>query len=172
MTTTTPKLLAKPLLAGPSEMINTSYLFALWYLFSIFYNIFSKNSLNMAPALSWTTATLQMFLGLTYVLPLWQSGIRDRPKLSSSEIVRLLPVAILHSALSADGAGGGGGRALRAVLLVLAQRPLAAEGKAAVDTVQAAAPGDSGLRLHLGLKQRFVQKFLKFPRLTCTIFET
>ena len=105
------------------KMINTTYLFALWYIFSIAYNIYSKNALNMAPQLAWTTATLQMSLGLSYVLPLWQSGIRDRPKLSFSEIVRLLPVAILHSLVHIGGVVSMGAGAVSFTYIVKASEP-------------------------------------------------
>jgi solute carrier family 35 protein E1 len=105
------------------KMINTSYLFVLWYVFSIAYNIFSKASLNLAPQLAWTTATLQMSLGLTYVLPLWQSGIRSRPKLSFSEIVRLLPVAILHSLVHIGGVVSMGAGAVSFTYIVKASEP-------------------------------------------------
>eukprot|EP00980_Cylindrotheca_fusiformis_P016951 scaffold5159_cov112-Cylindrotheca_fusiformis.AAC.5 len=104
-------------------MINTGYLFAMWYVFSVAYNIFSKASLNIAPELAWTTATLQMFLGLSYVLPLWQSGLRTKPSLTSSEIVRLLPVAILHSLVHIGGVVSMGAGAVSFTYIVKASEP-------------------------------------------------
>ena len=85
------------------KLYNTSYLFALCYVFSVAYNIFSKKALKMAPSLAWTTATLQMSLGLSYVLPLWESGVRDQPTLSRMDLLRLLPVSILHALVHIGG---------------------------------------------------------------------
>jgi solute carrier family 35 protein E1 len=104
-------------------MINTSYLFALWYIFSIAYNIFSKKSLTLAPELAWTSALLQMGLGLTYVLPLWKSGIREKPKLAPSDFVRLLPVAILHSLVHIGGVVSMGAGAVSFTYIVKASEP-------------------------------------------------
>jgi solute carrier family 35 protein E1 len=101
----------------------TGYLFALWYVFSVAYNIFSKNTLNMAPALAWTTATLQMSLGLTYVFPLWKFGVRDQPKLSFNDITRLLPVAILHSLVHIGGVVSMGAGAVSFTYIVKASEP-------------------------------------------------
>lgn len=105
------------------KMINTGYLFVLWYVFSVAYNIFSKASLNLAPELAWTTATLQMFLGLSYVLPLWQSGVRVKPSLKFPEIVRLLPVAILHSLVHIGGVVSMGAGAVSFTYIVKASEP-------------------------------------------------
>ena len=105
------------------KLYNTSYLFALWYVFSVAYNIFSKNALNMAPSLAWTTATLQMSLGLSYVLPLWGSGVRDQPTLSHSDLLRLLPVSILHALVHIGGVVSMGAGAVSFTYIVKASEP-------------------------------------------------
>jgi solute carrier family 35 protein E1 len=101
----------------------TGYLFALWYVFSVAYNIISKQALNLAPSLAWTTATLQMSLGLTYALTLWKSGAREQPKLSVSDLTRLLPVAILHSLVHIGGVVSMGAGAVSFTYIVKASEP-------------------------------------------------
>ena len=116
------------------KLYATGYLFALWYVFSVAYNIYSKKALNIAPGLAWTTATLQMSLGLSYVIPLWQFGIRDRPKLSWKELVRLVPVAILHSLVHIGGVVSMGAGAVSFTYVVKASEP-------AVSAIMAAMTG-------------------------------
>lgn len=114
------------------KMYNTGYLFALWYVFSVLYNIFSKNALNMAPTLAWTTATLQMSLGLTYVLPLWGSGVRDQPRLSQSDLMRLLPVSMLHALVHIGGVVSMGAGAVSFTYVVKASEPAVSAALAAL----------------------------------------
>lgn len=113
----------KTVILSKRKMINTSYLFALWYVFSIGYNIFSKRALNMAPTLAWTTACLQMSMGLAYVLPLWLFGFRDRPRLAGNDIVRLIPVAVLHSLVHIGGVVSMGAGAVSFTYIVKASEP-------------------------------------------------
>jgi solute carrier family 35 protein E1 len=113
----------KTVILNKRKMINTSYLFALWYVFSIGYNIFSKRALNMAPTLAWTTACLQMSMGLAYVLPLWLFGFRERPRLAGNDIVRLIPVAILHSLVHIGGVVSMGAGAVSFTYIVKASEP-------------------------------------------------
>jgi solute carrier family 35, member E1 len=102
---------------------NTSYLFAVWYILSIGFNIYSKRALNLAPNLAWTTCCMQMALGLGYVLPLWSLGFRDRPKLSVPEIGRLVPVAVLHSLVHIGGVISMGAGAVSFTYIVKASEP-------------------------------------------------
>lgn len=85
------------------KKIKIASLFALWYILSVGYNIFSKRVLNLAPELAWTTAWLQMALGLLYVGPMWLSGMRVKPELTKGEIVGLLPIAFLHTLVHVGG---------------------------------------------------------------------
>jgi solute carrier family 35 protein E1 len=122
----------KSTLLHKKKFIATSYLFALWYVFSIAYNIFSKNALNLAPSLAWTTATLQMSLGLAFVFPLWKSGVRQQPELVRSDLVRLLPVAILHSLVHIGGVVSMGAGAVSFTYIVKASEPAVSASLAAL----------------------------------------
>ena len=117
------------------KLYSTGALFALWYIFSVAYNIYSKKALNIAPNLPWTTATLQMSLGLlTYVFPVWFFGIREKPKLSLNELKRLVPVAILHSLVHIGGVVSMGAGAVSFTYIVKASEP-------AVSAIMAAMTG-------------------------------
>jgi len=81
---------------GLSETLQTGSYFALWYLFNIGYNIYNKQALN-ALAYPWTIATIQMAAGCFYFVPLWLTGVRKAPKLSTSDLKTLFPIALCHT---------------------------------------------------------------------------
>lgn len=78
------------------ETLTTGTYFALWYLFNIAYNIYNKKALN-ALAYPWTIATIQMCTGLFYFVPLWLTGLRKAPKLSTADLKTLFPIAVCHT---------------------------------------------------------------------------
>lgn len=72
-------------------------LFVLWYGFNAGYNVYNayvKKDFQYPFAI----ATLQLFIGLFYAVPLWLLGIRKMPKLSVEDFMRLLPIAMLNAA--------------------------------------------------------------------------
>lgn len=105
------------------KMRNVGLLFALWYTLSMVYNIFSKKVLNLAPELAWTAAWAQMAFGLLYVLPLWMSGLRKAPTLTTNEVGRLLPVAFLHALVHVGGVVSMGAGAVSFTYIVKATEP-------------------------------------------------
>ena len=58
---------------------------SLWYLISIFYNIYNKKALNLLK-LPWFVATTQMGMGLFIVLPLWITTLRELPAQSLADV--------------------------------------------------------------------------------------
>jgi len=80
---------------GIMETLKTGSFFALWYLFNIGYNIYNKKALN-ALALPYSMATLQLAVGVPYVLLLWLTGLRKAPKMSADNVKTLIPVSIGH----------------------------------------------------------------------------
>merc|ERR1719345_348753 len=80
---------------GIMETLKTGSFFALWYLFNIGYNIYNKKALN-ALALPYSMATLQLAVGVPYVLLLWSTGVRKTPKLTQDNLKTLFPVACGH----------------------------------------------------------------------------
>merc|ERR1719469_664393 len=87
---------AEPDANDKSGLIQTGSYLALWYLFNIAYNIYNKQALN-ALAYPWTIATIQMAAGCFYFVPLWLTGIRKAPKLSTSDLKTLFPIALCHT---------------------------------------------------------------------------
>lgn len=83
--------------SGMMKTLKVGSLFGLWYALNIGYNIYNKKVLNLAPELTYTTAFLQLFLGLAYVLPVWGFGFRKAPELTTDDVKTLLPVATLHT---------------------------------------------------------------------------
>jgi Triose-phosphate Transporter family len=72
-------------------------LFVLWYGFNAGYNVYNayvKKDFQYPFAI----ATLQLFVGLFYAVPLWLLGVRKMPKLSVEDFMRLLPIAMLNAA--------------------------------------------------------------------------
>lgn len=45
----------------------------------------------------WTIATIQMFTGIFYFVPLWLTGLRKAPKLSNADLKTLFPIALCHT---------------------------------------------------------------------------
>jgi solute carrier family 35, member E1 len=95
--------------SGLGETLTIGSYFALWYLFNIAYNIYNKQALNVLDY-PWTIATIQMAVGILYFAPLWLLGLRKAPKLNSSELKTLVPIALCHTgvhvgAVIAIGAG-------------------------------------------------------------------
>ena len=82
--------------SGIFQRLKVGGLFGLWYALNVGYNIYNKKVLNMVPELTYTVAFLQLFLGLAYVIPVWGSGARKAPELSTDNVKTLMPVAVLH----------------------------------------------------------------------------
>ena len=114
------------------KAINVGMLFALWYILSMAYNIFSKKVLILAPELAWTAAWFQMALGLLYVGPIWLSGLRKKPQLSFDGFKHLLPVAMLHSLVHVGGVVSMGAGAVSFTYIVKASEPAVSAALAAI----------------------------------------
>ena len=72
------------------------FFFLLWYVINVVYNDTNKTVLKVLD-LPWIVSCLQLGLGLVfYVGPLWMTGLRKQPKLSSENAMAILPVALIH----------------------------------------------------------------------------
>jgi len=69
--------------------------FAIWYVINVIYNDMNKTVLKVLN-LPWTIAALQLGLGLLYVGPLWLTGIKSAPRLNSSNLGTIAPIALIH----------------------------------------------------------------------------
>lgn len=81
---------------GMKHTLKVGAFFMLWYIFNIGYNIYNKKALNVLP-LPWLVGLVQLSIGLSYVFPLWLTGIRKTPKLTLRNARNLMPVALMHA---------------------------------------------------------------------------
>jgi solute carrier family 35 protein E1 len=82
--------------AAPKGALELVVLFTLWYAFNCGYNVYNafvKEKFQFPYAIAFA----QLAVGLPYAIPLWLVGVRDIPKLSFSDIMLLLPIAILNA---------------------------------------------------------------------------
>lgn len=47
--------------------------------------------------LPWSSAAMQLLIGLFYAVPLWLLKIRKTPNLSSHDLLKLMPIALLNA---------------------------------------------------------------------------
>jgi len=57
---------------------------------------YNKRALTQV-SMPWTTAFVQMLVGVLYVVPLWLSGIRKAPKVNFENIKNISPIALMHA---------------------------------------------------------------------------
>jgi hypothetical protein len=72
-------------------------LFTLWYVCNVVYNDCNRTLLR-GLRLPWTMASLQLGIGLLFIVPLWLSGLRSPPRLRQAELRSLLVPAMIHAA--------------------------------------------------------------------------
>jgi len=82
---------------------NTKLTFYLlvWYLGNIYYNIYNKKacialgkSATGANNAVWALSAVQLLVGVLFVLPMWLTGLRPAPKLTSENWKELTPVGV------------------------------------------------------------------------------
>ncbi|XP_078169924.1 phosphoenolpyruvate/phosphate translocator 2, chloroplastic-like [Carex rostrata] len=71
-------------------------LFGLWYLFNIYFNIYNKQVLKAFPH-PITITTVQFAVGTVLSIFMWTVGIIKKPKISTSQLVAILPLAVVHT---------------------------------------------------------------------------
>ncbi|PKU75604.1 phosphoenolpyruvate/phosphate translocator 2, chloroplastic [Dendrobium catenatum] len=85
--------------AKSSELLQTlllGSLFGLWYLFNIYFNIYNKQVLKVFPN-PLTITTCQFLIGTVFVLFVWTTNLYRRPNITSSQLLAILPLAIVHT---------------------------------------------------------------------------
>ncbi|KAL6964405.1 hypothetical protein U1Q18_035460 [Sarracenia purpurea var. burkii] len=84
--------------AKTSSLVNTfqlGALFGLWYLFNIYFNIYNKQVLKVYP-FPVTLTTVEFAVGTILVILMWAFNLYKRPKISSAQLVAILPLAVVH----------------------------------------------------------------------------
>ncbi|KAI3931316.1 hypothetical protein MKX01_040233 [Papaver californicum] len=82
--------------SGLMQTLQLGSLFGLWYLFNIYFNIYNKQTLKVFPY-PVTITTFQFLVGTVFVLLMWTSNLYKRPKITTSELVAILPLAVVHT---------------------------------------------------------------------------
>ncbi|KAI3820756.1 hypothetical protein L1987_08304 [Smallanthus sonchifolius] len=78
------------------ETIVLGSLFGLWYLFNIYFNIYNKQVLKVFPN-PITVTTVQFAVGSVLVFLMWTLNLHKRPKISGSQLLAILPLAMVHT---------------------------------------------------------------------------
>ncbi|KAK9272245.1 hypothetical protein L1049_002616 [Liquidambar formosana] len=71
-------------------------LFGLWYLLNIYFNIYNKQVLKVYP-FSATVTAFQFGCGTVIVTFMWAFKLYARPKISRSQLLAILPLAVAHT---------------------------------------------------------------------------
>ncbi|XP_076903303.1 phosphoenolpyruvate/phosphate translocator 1, chloroplastic-like [Bidens hawaiensis] len=85
--------------AEKSKLVDTlvlGSLFGLWYLFNIYFNIYNKQVLKVFPN-PITVTTVQFAVGSVIVFLMWTLNLHKRPKISGSQLLAILPLAMVHT---------------------------------------------------------------------------
>ncbi|CAE8617554.1 unnamed protein product [Polarella glacialis] len=99
------------------------FLFTLWYVLNVAYNIGNKLVLTALPT-PWMSATIELFFGLPYVGFLWATGLRKAPKLSLDNLKTLAPSAFFLSATHVGGVISFGAGAISFTHVLKATEPV------------------------------------------------
>lgn len=93
-----------PLSAIWNEKTKLPIYLAVWYIGNIYYNIYNKKACialgkNAAGAsnLHWALSAMQLFVGVLFVIPMWLTGIRDKPNMTTDNWKELSPVGLWAS---------------------------------------------------------------------------
>mmetsp|Transcript_34958 Transcript_34958/g.87526 ORF Transcript_34958/g.87526 Transcript_34958/m.87526 type:complete len:417 (-) Transcript_34958:476-1726(-) len=81
---------------GIGETLYLGGLFLAWYAFSVGFGVFNKQVLNVFPHPT-TLTLLNLACGSLIALVLWTTGLQKRPKLTKDMLLRILPLAVVHT---------------------------------------------------------------------------
>lgn len=83
-----------------NEQTKLLFYVGVWYMGNIYYNIYNKKALNLLGngRCHWTLAAVQLLVGVLFVLPMWLTGIRNKPELTLDNWKTLFPVGFFSAA--------------------------------------------------------------------------
>ncbi|MQM03333.1 hypothetical protein Taro_036111, partial [Colocasia esculenta] len=87
---------AEPDGGGYMRLLHLGVLFVLWILFNIYFNIYNKQVLKVHPYPITITAG-QFAVGTVFVLFSWAINLVKKPRISSSQLLAIVPLAIVHT---------------------------------------------------------------------------
>ncbi|XP_068641479.1 triose phosphate/phosphate translocator, non-green plastid, chloroplastic-like [Aristolochia californica] len=83
-------------LSSLNRTLELGLLFGLWYLFNIYFNIYNKQVLKVFPY-PITISTFQFAVGTVLVLFMWSANLYKKPKLTSAQLLPIVPLALVHT---------------------------------------------------------------------------
>nr|XP_043637573.1 triose phosphate/phosphate translocator, non-green plastid, chloroplastic-like [Erigeron canadensis] len=78
------------------ETVVLGLLFAVWYLFNIYFNIYNKQVLEVFPNPITLTA-VQLAVGTFIIFLSWALNLHKWPNISHAQLVAILPLAVMHT---------------------------------------------------------------------------
>ncbi|CAL9205060.1 phosphoenolpyruvate/phosphate translocator 1, chloroplastic-like [Musa acuminata AAA Group] len=82
--------------SGMVKKLQLGFLFGLWYLFNIYFNIYDKQVLKVYP-FPITITTFHFAIGTVLIWLMWVTNLYKRPKISSKQLAAIVPLAIVHT---------------------------------------------------------------------------
>ncbi|OVA16975.1 Drug/metabolite transporter [Macleaya cordata] len=79
-----------------NQTLELGILFGLWYVSNIYFNIYNKQVLKVYP-FPLTLSAIQFAISTVLILIMWTFNLYKRPKISTSQLVTILPLAIVHT---------------------------------------------------------------------------
>ncbi|EOA16960.1 hypothetical protein CARUB_v10005189mg [Capsella rubella] len=79
-----------------TKMLELGLLFAMWYLFNIYFNIYNKQVLKALHA-PMTVTLVQFAVGSVLITVMWALNLYKRPKISGAQLAAILPLAVVHT---------------------------------------------------------------------------
>ncbi|GKV36432.1 hypothetical protein SLEP1_g44567 [Rubroshorea leprosula] len=79
-----------------STTLVLGWLFALWFFFNIYFNIYNKQVLKVYPY-PVTLTVVQFAVGTVLVILMWAFNLYKRPKISGAQLAAIIPLAVVHT---------------------------------------------------------------------------
>ncbi|XP_074315858.1 triose phosphate/phosphate translocator, non-green plastid, chloroplastic-like [Silene latifolia] len=79
-----------------NRVVELGILFAAWFGFNIYFNIYNKQVLKVFPY-PWTVSVIQFAAGSILVLFMWMFNLYKKPKVSNAQLLAILPLAVVHT---------------------------------------------------------------------------
>ncbi|KFK24184.1 hypothetical protein AALP_AAs68745U000400 [Arabis alpina] len=79
-----------------TKMLELGLLFAFWYLFNIYFNIYNKQVLKALHA-PMTLTLVQFAVGSVLITFMWALNLYKRPKITGAQLAAILPLAVVHT---------------------------------------------------------------------------
>ncbi|XP_060191514.1 triose phosphate/phosphate translocator, non-green plastid, chloroplastic-like isoform X1 [Lycium barbarum] len=78
------------------ETLYLGLLFALWYIFNIYFNIYNKQVLK-AFHYPVTMTLVQLVVGTALIIFMWTFNLYKRPKINGAQLAAIFPLAVVHT---------------------------------------------------------------------------